>query len=755
MGILSFLKKFMFIGTIIFSLFSESNVYGCVVNDFDNIYTYEYNNTNIILPYNDTSYIFNFDKSHTSCMSHLCKQFGDDIFYLGDFTPNNVRCSLNGEQYYTYITNGFFTTHVFINCSKTSEITNIEYIDDNTEIIYLQHSSGCPKKTSINSDINTRKTIDDNTIAIDAIYYDLHKIHPDLQKTVTHDFKIVKNKLDLYGNPVYNDIYHKTVTSSSSFYSWYHNISCSMSPDLCNYFIPIYDSLEFRKCSQNKDIWIYHNENFFPINNMGFGNEGYKYNYGFTSKIEFDVINTYDQLKISLSSDDDTWLFINGTLMIDNGGIHQTFGDTIILNTPHIGDIHHITIFYAERHMNEATLSITVYGQIIPTNHSFNSDSSSHDEESSSHDEESSSHDEESSSHNEESSSHNEESSSHDEESSSHDEESSSHDEESSSHDEESSSHDEESSSYEEDESSSHNEESSSHNEESSSYDEKSSSYDEESSSHEDESSSYDEESSSHDEESSSQDEESSNYDEESSNYEEESSSHDEESSSYDEESSNYEEESSSHEESSSYDEESSGHDEESSSHDEESSSHDEESSGHEEDSSGYESSSHEEESSSYESSSHEEESSSYESSSYDEESSSHDEESSSQDAYSSSHNAYSSSRNAESSNHNAYSSNHNAESSEHNASSSSNSDDNNDILKKVLIITGIVMGVLCLAFIGTCGLIACISMYKKNNYFDIEYNEGLYIDRKNITDKQFIPNERHHYNEMIIRQDV
>ena len=64
-------------------------------------------------------------------------------------------------------------------------------------------------------------------------------------------------------------------------------------------------------------------------------------------------------------------------------------------------------------------------------------------------------------------------------------------------------------------------------------------------------------------------------------------------------------------------------------------------------------------------------------------------------------------------------------------------------------------MGVLCLAFIGTCGLIACISMYKKNNYFDIEYNEGLYIDRKNITDKQFIPNERHHYNEMIIRQDV
>jgi len=168
---------------------------------------------------------------------------------------------------------------------------------------------------------------------------------------------MVEDQLGDDNKPVLKDR-KNCVDSTDSFNQWFRSV------DGVN--IPYDVTLVFYWDEPSK-TYKYRNNNFFPLDNMGYGGEGYYHNYGFC--FELHTWFTYEKGQVfDFMGDDDVWVYINRNLAIDLGGVHSSSSDSVNLDYLQLteGTAYPLDFFFCERHVTESNLVISTTIKLDP-----------------------------------------------------------------------------------------------------------------------------------------------------------------------------------------------------------------------------------------------------------------------------------------------------------------------------------------------------------------------------------------------------
>lgn len=187
---------------------------------------------------------------------------------------------------------------------------------------------------------------------------DFSETHIDFEDGIGVDPGIVESLLDGDGKPVYaGGAGTVTTHGQAAFDQWYRdtagiNLSAPATLDLV--------------WSEGQAAYVFDDPAYFPIDGQLLGNTpGYGHNYHFT--LEFVALFDYDgTFSLEVGTDDDVWVFVDGLLAIDGGGVQPTTSRYLAIDSNNeatfgmeAGNTYQLAIFLAERHTTVSSLRVT------------------------------------------------------------------------------------------------------------------------------------------------------------------------------------------------------------------------------------------------------------------------------------------------------------------------------------------------------------------------------------------------------------
>ncbi len=195
-------------------------------------------------------------------------------------------------------------------------------------------------------------------LTLPIVLRDFRSTHPDFEAYSGDDLTIVLPDIGPDGKPVYarsDGGRSPTTTGKAEFDQWYNDVpGVNLTYRRQLALVPRDAGLEFGS------------SNFFPLDDAGFGNDGFPRNFHFTTETRFWFIHKGVE-RMRFEGDDDVFIYVNGKLLVNLGGIHQVATGTVVLDAAtsamlgiEFGKLYEVALFHAERRTVGSSFRLTL-----------------------------------------------------------------------------------------------------------------------------------------------------------------------------------------------------------------------------------------------------------------------------------------------------------------------------------------------------------------------------------------------------------